>query len=69
MTTKEYIQHLEREEKRCKIRALAADDPAVKLDQKNREKRTRELRSKLQKLWGGVSYAAFNCGESYSGMI
>ena len=58
MTTKEYIQHLEREEKRCKIRAMITDDPAVKTDQKIKEKRTMIRRNKLQRLWNNVNLAA-----------
>lgn len=59
LSTKEYIHHLENEEKRCSIRALVSDDPAERLKHKEKEKRTKELRSKLQKLWGGVNVTAF----------
>lgn len=58
MSTKEFIHHLENEEKRCQIRALASDDPIVKREQKVKETKARELRSRLQRLWGGVNTAA-----------
>lgn len=59
LSTKEYIHHLENEEKRCSIRALVSDDPAERLRHKEKEKRTKELRNKLQKLWSGVNITAF----------
>lgn len=58
MSTKEYIQHLENEEKRCQIRALASDDPEVRREQRAKELKTRERRKRLHKLWSGVNTAA-----------
>ena len=62
MTTKEYLQYLEIEEKRNRLRAMIADDPAREAECKLKEKRAKEIHGKLQRLWEGVNTAAFRYG-------